>query len=85
MISDSQNMNKSSIIMLLVLFLLTSAIFYIITFKSFQAKETANENKYIFIINVPRLIETSHIMISLFFGFVITVLLHESFKKSTLS
>lgn len=78
-------MNKSSMIMLSVLFLLISTAFYIITYKSFQATETANENKYISVINIPRFIETFHIMTSLILGLVITVLLHESFKKSTLS
>jgi hypothetical protein len=77
-------MNRSSIITLLVLFLIVSTAFYVVTFESFQATEIANVNKHIFIINMPRLIETFHITASLFLGFVITILLHESFKKSTL-
>ena len=77
-------MKKNLTMMLAVLFLLISATFYIITYKSFQANEIANENRYIFVINIPRFIETVHITSSLFFGFVITLLFHESFKKSAL-
>jgi hypothetical protein len=77
-------MHRRLAMILTVLFLLISASFYIITYKSFQATEIANEDKYIVIINIQRLIETFHITASLFFGFVITILVHESFKKSTL-
>jgi len=77
-------MNKRSIMIQIVLFLLISASFYIITYKAFQATETTNKDKYVFIINMSRLIETFHIMASLFFGLIIAILLHEAFKKSTL-
>jgi hypothetical protein len=75
-------MEKITII-LAALFLILTISFYIITHKSFQAAEIANATN-ISKINIPRLIETFHIMTSLFFGLVITKLLREAFKKSSI-